>query len=197
MSLVPKTSTTLLHDLANDSCSVRWTEFVENYRPMMEAYMRERFPSVDAEDAIQDTLVAIFKIIPHFDYSPQAKGAFHNYITGVLRRKALQIVEGSKRRLTREARYTSTHVEEPCSVSDEAYRKSIFEIALHQILTDPGINERTKQIFIRTAVNGEKPCDVAQAFGIARNAVDQIKARMTGRMREIVNTLETFGVETF
>ena len=40
------------------------------------------------------------------------------------------------------------------------------------------------------AVNGEPPSAVAAAFGIERNAVDQIKNRMTARLRELVAALE-------
>jgi len=45
-------------------------------------------------------------------------------------------------------------------------------------------------VFTRVAVNGEKPEDVAAAFGIERNAVDQIKSRLTARLKELVAALE-------
>ena len=40
------------------------------------------------------------------------------------------------------------------------------------------------------AVNGEKPEDVASDFGIARNAVYQMKDRMMKRLKEFVAVLE-------
>ena len=49
------------------------------------------------------------------------------------------------------------------------------------LLRDESIQSRTRQVFLRVAVNGEKPDDVAAAFGINRNAVDQIKNRMMPR----------------
>jgi hypothetical protein len=42
---------------------------------------------------------------------------------------------------------------------------------------------------VRVAVNGEKPETVAQSFGITRNSVDQMKARMKDRLRELANAL--------
>jgi DNA-directed RNA polymerase specialized sigma24 family protein len=57
---IPTTSTTLLRDVANDSQHARWGEFVARYRPAMEAFMRVRFPSLDADDVIQETLVAVW-----------------------------------------------------------------------------------------------------------------------------------------
>ena len=48
----PETSVTLLRDLAASAENARWAEFVTRYRPMMEAYVRGRFPSVEADEAI-------------------------------------------------------------------------------------------------------------------------------------------------
>ena len=61
---------------------------------------------------------------------------------------------------------------------------------LLQLLADSSIHERTRIVFARVAVNGEKPDDVAAAFGIERNAVDQMKSRMMARLRELVAALE-------
>ena len=62
MANVPDTSTTLLRDVAGSADNPRWSEFVARYRPMMEAFMRERFPSLEADDIIQETLVALCRV---------------------------------------------------------------------------------------------------------------------------------------
>ena len=95
--VIPETSTTLLRDIAQDSQHARWAEFVARYRPMMEAYMRERFPSVEADDAIQETLIALIETFPVYHYSPDEKGSFHNYLTGILRNKALRLLHKEER----------------------------------------------------------------------------------------------------
>ena len=82
MAKIPTTSTTLLRDMANGSRHDRWNEFVARYRPMMEAFMCERFPNVEADDIIQETLVALCKVLPSYRYAPDEKGHFHNYLTG-------------------------------------------------------------------------------------------------------------------
>ena len=66
---VPETSTTLLRDLAKGSQRARWCEFVARYRPMMEAHMRERFSALDADDVIQETLIAVCRIMLRIDNS--------------------------------------------------------------------------------------------------------------------------------
>lgn len=192
MAKIPETSTTLLRDLAQDSRHARWGEFVARYRPMMETYMHTRFPMVDADDAIQETLIALIKVFPVYHYSPEETGAFHNYLTGILRHRALRMIECESKRLNKELKYQEI---EGLSASggnkDDglSWRESVFEIALQQLLADESINDRTKQVFVRVAVNGEKPESVAESFGIARNAVDQMKARMKERLRELANML--------
>ena len=40
---IPTTSTTLLRDVAASAENARWSELVAIYRPMLTAFMRERF----------------------------------------------------------------------------------------------------------------------------------------------------------
>ena len=77
---------------------------------------------------------------------------------------------------------------------DPHERISGFELQnIQQLMNDESIQSRTRQVFLRVAVNGEKPDDVAAAFGIERNAIDQIKSRMMPRLQKIVSALEKAG----
>lgn len=194
----PATSATLLNDLARDSRHARWGEFVARYRPMMEAYMRGRFPSLDADEAIQETLIALIRIFPVYRYVPDEKGSFHNYLTGVLRHKALKLQADERRTSERRralsedaaARPPAADVAAPGETDEKAYREAVFEIALQQYLADDAVETRTKQVFTRLAVNGERPEAVAASFGVTRNAVDQMKSRAMTRLRTLVKALE-------
>ena len=230
MGNIPTTSTTLLRDLAQDSQHARWGEFVARYRPMMEAFMRERFPTLEADDVIQETLIELIRVFPIYHYSPKEKGHFHNYLTGILRHRALRMMGEEQRRakLAEEMRRVSASVKttadrkdnagraacpqaaaagpgntayqyggtgraacpQAAETDDEEWRHSLLEIALQQLLADESIHERTRLVFARVAVNGEKPDEVAAAFGITRNAVDQMKSRMMARLKELVAALE-------
>ena len=216
MAKLPTTSTTLLRDLAQDSQHARWGEFVARYRPMMEAYLRERFPHVDVDDAVQETLIALIKSMPVYRYVPEETGHFHSYLTGILRHKALRQVRSDRQRakiaemfcngestLGRARSPVSPERSEPrkrslevcappneIAYDDQSWREALMEIALQQLLADESINARTREVFRRVAVNGEKPEDVGFSLGITRNAVDQIKSRMTLRLKELVCALE-------
>ena len=96
MAKVPDTSTTLLRDVAGSMDNPRWGEFVARYRPVLEAFMFERFPSLDAGELIQETFIAIARVLPNYRYVPEEKGHFHNFLTGILHHKAL----GGRKRTT-------------------------------------------------------------------------------------------------
>ena len=212
--MIPTTSTTLLRDLAQDAQHARWSEFVARYRPMMEAFMRERFPSLEADDIIQETLIALCRILPSYRYAPDEKGHFHNYLTGILRNKALRQLRKDRQQAEIAAELldvgttgvspvghcsTGTTGVSPVDVQylldDQSYRESLFELALRQFLADDSIADRTKRIFERTAINDESPESVAAAFKMTRHAVDQAKSRAMARLREIVKKLEALADE--
>lgn len=154
--------------------------------------MRESFPSLDSDDVIQETLIELIKVFPVYHYSPDEKGHFHNYLTGILRHRAFRIMGEAKRRaeLADEMLCVGRATNPQAAEDETAWRESLLEIALRQLLSDSTIHERTRLVFARVAVNGEKPDDVAAAFGIARNAVDQMKSRMMARLKELVAALE-------
>ena len=161
--------------------------------------MREHFPSVEPDDAIQETLVAVCRVMPSYRYDPDAKGHFRNYLTGILRNKARRTLRDGRRRGEIAAAADGLLNGERASARQEwqaeeqAWRESVFETALAQLLADPSVADRTKRIFERTAINGEPPESVAAAFKMTRHAVDQAKSRAMGRLREIVKGLESAG----
>lgn len=196
MAAVPTTSTTLLRDIAQDAQHPRWGEFVARYRPVMESFMRERFPSVEADDVIQETFAALCKVLPNYRYAPDEKGHFHNYLTGILRNKAMRMLRTEERQREIVGRAGSPLPAAGRAVSMkppldlESYREAVFEIAMRQFLADESVADRTKRIFERVAINGESPEAVAASFKMSRHAVDQAKSRAMARLREIVKQLE-------
>ena len=187
---IPATSTTLLRQLTADSQHARWAEFVTRYRPMMEAYVRERFPSVEADEAIARTLVSLVDVFRSYRYDPDETGRFHNYLTGILRHKALRLCRQAERQRDLHLRAATEPIAPPVDSEEEEYRKSLVEIAVRQFFDDESIAPRTKEIFRRTAIRGESPEAVAKSFLMERHAVDQIKSRSVAKLRKFVAALE-------
>ena len=186
----PTTSTTLLKCLG-DAQSKRWGDFVERYEPAMRAFMASSFPSAPAEDIIQETLIALVGAMPSYVYSPNEKGHFRNYLFGILRNKALRHLRGQERedRAMREFSAVAQATSPVDDADEAAFRESVYELALAELMADPSIRPQTKQIFRRVAINGESPEAVAAAFGVTRNSVDQTKARMVAKLRQIKEKL--------
>lgn len=192
MANVPATSTTLLRDLT-DSQHVRWGEFVRRYRPMMESYLRSRYPDLEAEDIISETLTALVGVLKDYRYSPDETGSFHNYLTGILKHKALYRRRVAARHAKDVVAFRdSAERVDDSRVKDEEqkWKETVFAIAVRQLMADETIQDRTKQVFLRVAINHESPDAVADSFGLKRNAVDQMKSRMMTKLREIVESLK-------
>ena len=94
---IPTTSTTLLRDIASSAENARWGEFVALYEPMMKAYLQSHFPGLEADDIIQNTLLALMKALPEYHHQAGEKENFHNYLTGILRHKALDALRQQQR----------------------------------------------------------------------------------------------------
>jgi RNA polymerase sigma factor (sigma-70 family) len=166
---------------------------------MMEAYLKSHFPSIEADDVIQETFAALCGILPGYIYDPDERGHFRNYLTGILRNKARRALRKSNRQAeikdmadahTGRAR-TPAAPQSVVQDDDQSWREAIFEIALRRFLSDESVADRTKRIFERTALNGESPESVAASFKMTRHAVDQAKSRAMARLRELVKELES------
>lgn len=186
----PETSVTLLADIGSNAQAARWHEFVQAYSPALRDYARRNFPHLEADDLLQETFVALIKRLPDYVYSPESKGAFHNYLVGMLRIIALDTL----RKNAREASHVQDAAEDvlhpfPTLESWGLWQKSAYEIALRQFLADPRVHGQTKEIFSRVALKGESPETVANDYGIDRNTVDQIKDRTLRRLRALVQNL--------
>ena len=186
MSAIPATSITLLKALADDATSARWAEFYQTYEKPMRGFLRQRFPSLEPDDAIQETMAALAQALPNYRRTPDERRHFRNYLMGILKHKAADLL----RRQSRESDLRSAMRNEPAPKEDAAteaeWRFAAMETAVEQLMADPSINPRTREIFRHVALLHEPAADVAQLFGISRNNVDQIKNRLVRRLSGMV-----------
>ena len=198
MATIPKTSVALLNAIAASPDSPRWTEFYDRYQPILAAWLQsEKFrgsirPS-DVDEIIQRTMIAFMNKAPNYRYDPQAegKGPFHSYLLLIARNKALEFIRNcgreAKKRDNFKAEFDVLHNARKLTVEDKQLAL-IAKIAVNQVLNDKSISVRDREVFKRTT-GGEAPESVAEAFGITRNNVDQIKARIMRKVREVADKL--------
>ena len=189
--MVPVTSISLLKVLGEDSQSPRWREFLQMYASTIDGFLFKHFPTVDAEDVMQETLRALVEKLPLYEYEPDTKGHFRNYLIGIVRFKAIEQLKRRRREadlrveLEANAQFEWECEKQSYSVDLRDWQREAYEAALAQFMADKGISTRDKEIFRRVALQGESPEDVAAIFDIKRNNVDQIKARMVAKLKEL------------
>jgi len=189
--MIPVTSISLLKVLGEDAQSLRWTEFAKKYASTIDGFLIAKFPGVDREEVVNDTLIVLTKKLPLYEYDPDTKGHFRNFLIGIVRRKAQEWLNkrtrDQKRKVALEEKAWLEWEYEKQSYSADLrnWRKEAYEAALTQFMASPNLSSRDKEIFRRTALKGESPADVAEIFGITRNNVDQIKARMLAKLKEL------------
>ena len=189
MANAPVTSITLLKGLASGTDNARWAEFFRIYEQPMRSFLQSRFPSVDADDAIQETMVALTRRMPDYHYTPDRNGHFHNYLTGILKHKAEDALrrearESGKRDKLKERGAADAPREDP-----DDWKLAAMNAALEQLLSDESVNARAREVFRHVALMHEPPAEVAAAFGLARANVDQIKRRMVQRLSVLVSSM--------
>ncbi len=192
---------TLLAALADDALSARWGEFAARYVPSMHSYCQAKFPDLDADDLVQETLIALVTAMPHYRYDPEAKGLFRNWLFGILRHKAFAQYKARKRKNETERRFgveaadygAMAMAEDPGRDPErerEELQSAAMELALRELLADPSVHDQSKQIFIKVAIEGKAPAEVAAAFGVSRDVVDHVRSRLTARLKRIVSKLD-------
>ena len=188
---VPVTSVSLLKVLGEDAQSPRWTEFAKKYASTIDGFLFKYFPNVDAAEVVNDTLLALVEKLPLYEYDPDANGHFRNYLIGIVRFKAIEQLKKRKRDaahkevLESKAKFEWEYEKQSYSADLRNWQREAYEAALAQFMADKGISSRDKEIFKRVALKGESPEAVAEIFSIKRNNVDQIKARMTAKLKEL------------
>jgi len=193
MSPVPKTSITLLNDLAKGSANVRWNEFVARYDGLMRGFLRSRFPDLEADDILQNTLVSLAKALPEYHYTPDEKGYFRDYLIGVVRHKALDAARSRGAEADKRRRFAKERDCHSATPDDAPWREALMNAALEQLMSDASITPRNREIFRHVALLGEPPERVAADFGVSRGNVDVIKKRMIDRLRALVEAMSKNG----
>lgn len=159
---------------------------------MMTGYLMSKYVNIDYEDVIQETFVALAKVLPNYRYDPEETGHFRNYLTAVLRNKACDAIRAAQKadalkdKVSSDPTYLETEVDET-----ERLRHSIYTIALRQVLDDATILSRNRRIFVECAINGRSASEVAMMFGVERNNVDQVKARILKKLQGRVSELSS------
>jgi len=184
---IDQTRASLLVRLAEDVDRSTWLEFFDRYGALIHGYARNRgCQAVDADDVVQDVLMALMKAMPNFEYDPK-RGRFRGYLRTVTWRAV-----SAKARQNRDA----TPLDEVESVDpslaspdadavwEEEWRQYHVRRAMRVVEREVG--ERDLLAFRRYALGGESPQRTAEDLGLSIDQVYQAKSRILSRLTELI-----------
>lgn len=201
------TRQTLLERLRDPSAERAWEEFYAIYGGVILAYARKLgLDDAGAKDALQETMIALIRVLPTFRYD-RGKGLFRNFLLTIVHRRALQALRRRTRDLSREVSLDEDRDEEgtsrldrapdpgakaPSAEMDERWREAVLAEALRRLEGDPRIKPKNLEAFRAYAIEGQPAEEVARRFKMKENALYAIKNRMIARLAEEAHKLENF-----
>jgi RNA polymerase sigma-70 factor (ECF subfamily) len=195
MANLPQTRNSLLIRLREHS-SDAWVEFLEVYEQAIYSYARRRgLQDADAWDVTQEVLAAVETKVESWQHDP-AKGKFRGWLFRVARNIAVDKINLQSKRAagsgdTFVAQMLAEHPDKPDADTTlfwNSYRRKLLHWAADQVKSD--FKEASWKSFWLTAVEGQKPEDVAQQLGLSVGSIYAAKFRIVSRIRKIVSKLD-------
>lgn len=184
LSLMHKTSPTLLERLRHGGDPAAWQRFVKLYTPLLYYWSRRHgLQSADADELLQEVFRTLLIKLPRFQYDPQ--GSFRSWLRTVttntlqaLRRRKMERPVGGDGVGWDEI----PQAESPESLGETEYREYIAVRTLDLIQVE--FASSTWQAFWETTVQDRPVAEVAIEFGMTPNAVHIARCRVIRRLRE-------------
>jgi len=196
------TRASLLKRLRDWDDQESWKDFFDTYWKMLYSVARRSgLSETEAQDVVQDTVIAVAKQMPNFQYDPTV-GSFKTYLTTITRRRIADFF----RRVGREPRYQPPahtgdysgtglmeRLPDPSAqvldrLCEEEWVKGLFEAALARVKAKVGAKHF--QIYDCYVLKGWAVDVVAKSLNVSPALIYTTKHRVTDLLREEVSRLE-------
>jgi RNA polymerase sigma factor (sigma-70 family) len=182
------TTSTLLAALRDPVNQNAWTRIDAHYRPIIERVARRvGLSESDAADAAQETLLSVTKDFRAGRYTPE-RGRLRTWILAIARFRIADAQRGRGRHFAAGDSVLAT-LPAAADIDDlweEEHRKTIFALAINELRRNSRFSERTLSIYERLALGLQPVREIASEFGVAEQEIYEAKARITGKLREII-----------
>lgn len=184
-----ETSLSLLERLRQSPENEGWNRLAGLYTPLIRAWLRRYdVQDNDANDLVQDVLLAVSKDLGKFEHAGQP-GAFRGWLKAILVNRLRKFWRSRDRRPQAQgdsdidARLAQ--LDDPASEMSLIWNREHDQYVLRQLLAlaEPHFARNTWTAFCRVALDGAKPDVVAEEMGLSRNAVIVAKCRVLSRLR--------------
>ncbi len=195
------TRTSLLTRLNNHADAASWEDFCDSYgRVVYGVAMKAGLNAADAEDIVQETMIAVARHLPQFRYDPQ-KGSFKSWLLTIARSKIWDCL----RRKQRERRFDAPPPEgssetsllsrvpdenppDLAAIFDGEWERGLFEAAKEKVRAS--ISPQQYQIFDLHVVREWPVEKITATLGVTANQVYLAKHRVSESISEEVARLE-------
>jgi RNA polymerase sigma-70 factor (ECF subfamily) len=191
------TRASLLARLQDPGDVAAWQQFVDLYGTLVYAFVRQRgLQDADAADLTQEVFLALAETAGRWRYDPR-QGRFRGWLYGVTRKKLARFLErrnsqpigsgdsNANLRLSEEP----SHEPELEVAWEREFQQQLFRLAVAAI--KDSFTPSTWQAFWGTAIEGKSAAAVAAELGLSVGAVYVAKSRVTARLTEYVQQLQT------
>jgi RNA polymerase sigma factor (sigma-70 family) len=196
------TRRSLLSRLRDVDDNLSWHSFFETYwRLIYNVARKSGLADQEAQDVVQDTVIAVARKLPQFRYDPE-KGSFKNWLLLITRRRVQDHLRRKYRSLPEDSasaeaiRLRTENVPDPRPLPDarvdaayeEAWRENLLETALLRVReqADP----KHYQVFDFCVLQSVPAPEVARLLGMSRAQVYLAKHRLAVKLKRAVVSLE-------
>lgn len=195
-SNVPTTSLTLLHRLCGDNNDqVAWREFLDRYGNKLHHWCRKRgLQHVDAEDLIQNVLLAVARQMKTFVPDPSRK--FRSWLKTIAYRAWCDFLARKKRQAQGSGDSAIVRLLDSIEARDDfldhlqqEHDRELLEIAMQRV--EQRVKPETWEAFRRVSLEQEATTDVAEALGTSVGAIWVARNRIKRMLQQEIEWLSS------
>lgn len=196
-----RTSSTLLRGLRNvqdsEHFEASWRRFHRKYAVIVAHWCESNWGlgAADADDIAADVMVKVLRTIKRFQY--RRTGSFRAWMYTVTRRAVIDYWNSE-----RHSRHTGSAAvlnslqarEDLLQRLNEEFDMELLAEARRRV--EGELNPRDWTVFVALTEQGKSPTELADAYQLTRNHVDNIKLRVLQALREQIRNLEASGIDS-
>lgn len=195
------TRATLLERVRNVHDDESWQEFFDTYWKLIYAVaLKMGLNETEAQEAVQETIIAVSKTIPEFKYDPDI-GSFRSWLLTQARWKVHDLLRVRQKAAARfsaapEATGTGTATidripdpQETGAIWEAEWRQKMMELALERVKRR--VNPRHYQIFDFYVLQGMAASQVQQTLRVNIAQIYLAKSRVQAELRRQLRQLRT------
>lgn len=194
-----ETNKSLLDAVRDSPESEAWFRLVSIYDPLIAGWLRRiGISESEVPDIAQEVLCTVVEKIPEFQHNGKT-GAFRNWLKRIAHFRCQRFWEKRKSKTKDTALLSLAELEDPKSELSRQWDLEHDQYVLERILQliEPDFSKAAMQCFRRTAINDEKPADVAADLNINIAQVYKYRFRIMNRLTQEAKGLIDEGIGSF